>query len=108
MLDFNHRPKIHEQIGALIDAAALPLAALRATGAAEDQALSCLLAGGDDYELLFTAPPAARTQLDALASRLGLPLHRIGHITPQPGQSLLRTADGTCTTLAAVGYDHFT
>ncbi|MEW5885170.1 MAG: thiamine-phosphate kinase [Pseudomonadota bacterium] len=43
-------------------------------------ALTCLLAGGDDYELLCTAPVAARPALERLGRELGLELSRIGRI----------------------------
>lgn len=42
----------------------------------------CLLGGGDDYELLFTAPPNARDSIDLLSQRLSLPLTRIGRMWP--------------------------
>jgi thiamine-monophosphate kinase len=41
-------------------------------------ARDALLHGGDDYELCFTAPVAARKPLQALAAELDLPLHDIG------------------------------
>lgn len=94
-------------VGAVVDAGALPLAALLATGAPGDRALSCLLSGGDDYELLFTAPASMRASVDALSSRLGLPLHRIGRITARTGECLLRTADGQSRAVDKAGYDHF-
>ncbi|ENO85002.1 thiamine-phosphate kinase, partial [Thauera linaloolentis] len=94
-------------VGAVINAGALPLAALRATGAPDDRALSFLLSGGDDYELLFTARADARAGLDALSHRLGQPLHRIGHITAQAGECLLLATDGRRLALDAAGYDHF-
>lgn len=40
----------------------------------------CTLAGGDDYELCFTAPSSARTKIDALSKHLKLPLTCIGTI----------------------------
>ena len=78
-----------------------------ATGAPEDKARACLLAGGDDYELLFTAAASARADIDALSRRLTLPLHRIGRITGRAGECLLRTADGEEQVLHPSGYDHF-
>ena len=52
-------------------------AALRALG---DAALErdCVLSGGDDYELAFTAALEQRAAIEALARELGLPLTRIG------------------------------
>jgi thiamine-monophosphate kinase len=40
----------------------------------------CQLAGGDDYELLFSAPPASRPAIADLAARLELPLWRCGRL----------------------------
>ena len=94
-------------VGAVLDAPSLPLAALLATGAPPSSARHCLLGGGDDYELLFTAAPSTRTELGALAARLGVALHRIGFITTQPGEIVLREADGQRVSLTAAGYDHF-
>ena len=39
--------------------------------ASYEQALSCVLAGGEDYALLFTAPLDLRPKLEALAKRIG-------------------------------------
>jgi thiamine-monophosphate kinase len=64
------------------------------------------LAGGDDYELLFTALPAQRAALAAIAAAGGLTLSRIGTIDPQPGLRIL-AADGRPMTLHARSFDHF-
>lgn len=93
--------------GARIDAARLPLDALRAAGADDTLARRCLLAGGDDYELLFTAPNERRDEVAALAHRHALPLTRIGAITPDRGRITLHEADGTEHELPPRGYDHF-
>ena len=71
-------------VGAELRADALPLsAAARNLRGARDAAL----AGGDDYELLFTAPPERRADIEALARRLGLPLTRIGAIRAEARSS---------------------
>ena len=95
------------RVGARLDAPALPLAPLLAAGATPEIARRCLLSGGDDYELLFTAPAAERATLVALALQLDLPLTRIGGITAAAGQLLLREADGSERAPADNGYDHF-
>jgi len=94
-------------VGALLDAAALPLAPLLAAGADPGLARRCLLSGGDDYELLFTAGAAERETLVALAGRLDLPLTHVGTITPGAGRLLLREADGSARAPVRGGYDHF-
>ena len=93
--------------GAIVETAALPLAALTASGADTALCRRCLLAGGDDYELLFAAPPRHRGAIEALSARLGLPLHRIGEFTRERERLMLREADGTLAAPAAYGYDHF-
>lgn len=64
-------------LAATVEWPLLPLApVLLSVGPAERMA--CSLSGGDDYELCFTAPPAARAAIDAVSARLELPLTRIG------------------------------
>jgi thiamine-monophosphate kinase len=79
-------------VGIVVDAAALPIdAAARSWfeahgGDAETQAI----AGGDDYELLFTARPRWNGRLKAAATHGGVPLTRIGVCTAGPGLVLER------------------
>lgn len=68
--------------------------------------LTCLLNGGDDYELLFTAHPLQRDAVRAAAEAADTPVQRIGRITPQPGLRLLG-ADGQALTLPTRSFDHF-
>lgn len=96
-------------VGARIDVARLPaapwLAAMLGDGRRE-LALACLLAGGDDYELCFTARNLQRDRIDALAREQGLALTRIGKVTAEGG---LVVRDETGVPLAALprAYDHF-
>ena len=66
----------------------------------------CVLAGGDDYELCFTAPSAQRTNLQKLSARAGLPLTCIGTIVAGSGCSV-RTVEGGIMKIRKAGYDHF-
>lgn len=66
----------------------------------------CVLCGGDDYELLFTAPAARGPAIEALGRELGLGLSRVGVIVPQRAGLAIRDADGN-TLPAARGFDHF-
>jgi thiamine-monophosphate kinase len=66
------------------------------------------LAGGDDYELLFTCAPQHDAAVAALGARLGLPLQRIGQILAEPAGSLrVVDAAGADITPARRGFDHF-
>ncbi len=76
----------------------------------QKHALEWCLAGGDDYELLFTAPPAARQALQAIAASTYTTLTRIGSITPLlPNQPALRLLDakGRPMPAAFASFDHF-
>jgi thiamine-monophosphate kinase len=85
-------------------AARLQIPNLPAAGLERD----CLLAGGDDYELLFTAAPGSDKDIAALADKLGLPLTRIGEIIAgPPGDLVLRDDGGSVIAPARRGYDHF-
>ena len=69
-------------------------------------ALECVLAGGDDYELVFTAPPEARNRVKAAAVQTRTPVTRIGRIEAEPG---LRLVDGSGAPVAGrfTSFDHF-
>ncbi len=69
-------------------------------------AVDCLLAGGDDYELCFTAPETKRTEIVQLAQELTIPLTRIGNISEGEGLLLL-DSNGNAITHEKKGYDHF-
>jgi thiamine-monophosphate kinase len=66
----------------------------------------CVLSGGDDYELAFTAPRAQRGALEALAAELKLRLTRIGSIEAGAARVDVRAADGTPLAHRG-GFDHF-
>ena len=64
------------------------------------------LAGGDDYELLFTAPPQALQAVLAAAESSRTPVARIGRINDTGYLKLLRT-NGSELHLSHLGFDHF-
>jgi thiamine-monophosphate kinase len=66
----------------------------------------CLLAGGDDYELCFTAPVERHAQLEKISAQLELPLSCIGQIVAGSGCRVY-AADGSVITTKETGYDHF-
>ncbi len=85
----------------------MPLSGPASRLAAQDPDLPALLAtAGDDYELLFAAPPAATVAIERLAAELNLPITPIGVIEPGAGVRLL-DADGKPVPIAAPGYRHF-
>jgi thiamine-monophosphate kinase len=65
-----------------------------------------VLAGGDDYELCFTAPTGQRNAVLAAAASTGVAVTRIGHIHAEPGLTVL-DAEGQPLPVDKTGYDHF-
>jgi thiamine-monophosphate kinase len=97
------------QVAAELDEALLPCAAASAVPSLDpDLVRRCVLGGGDDYELLFTAPPARTAAILDLGRRLDLPLAAIGRIVAgPPGVILLRGCDGALAPHPPRGFDHF-
>jgi thiamine-monophosphate kinase len=89
--------------GADVESRELPLSAGLCSVAARESRLAYALGGGDDYELLFSAPPAARARIAALDA--GVVLKRIGAISDVPGVRIDGAPPGR---EAGHGFDHFT
>ncbi|MCO5110264.1 MAG: thiamine-phosphate kinase [Burkholderiaceae bacterium] len=66
----------------------------------------CTLAGGDDYELLFTAPAAARAAVAAASQASSTPVTRIGRIEAEPGMRLI-DGQGQPVVHHYTSFDHF-
>lgn len=90
--------------GAEIDMTAVP-ASPAAQQAGERYTLA-RITGGDDYELLFTAPLKAEAGLRAAARRTGVPVARIGRIAARPGVRVLGPG-GEVVPIRAGGWQHF-
>lgn len=68
----------------------------------------CLLAGGDDYELVFTAAAAQRDRIAQLTDILALPLTRIGRVAPgEAGSITLLDEHEQPVDIDRRGFDHF-
>lgn len=94
------------RLGAEIQLDALPVCDFLRGHLAEAALLRCALAGGDDYELCFTAPLVHRAEILQCASTLALPLTRIGKVTEEPGCKVYGS-DGSELHIKESGYDHF-
>jgi thiamine-monophosphate kinase len=71
-----------------------------------EMALDCVLAGGDDYELVFTAPPSARSRVKAAALQSETSVTRIGVIEAAGGLRLV-DATGQPVNRRFASFDHF-
>jgi thiamine-monophosphate kinase len=92
--------------GAELLLANLPRSAAMDRHAATALGLYCLLAGGDDYELCFTAPASRREAVATLSQQLHLRLTCIGKIVTEPGLRVL-DAQGRAVAIEETGFDHF-
>ncbi len=95
------------RIGAVLDVDALPASdALRR--AFDRQTVRTLQsAGGDDYELCFTAPKTARLALESALCACDVSATRIGRITAETEVIHLHDADGAAWSPPRRGYEHF-
>lgn len=72
----------------------------------QSYAINCLLAGGDDYELCFTAQKDKRSKIEALSREMEISLACIGSI--DTGKNLVVLDEkGNPITLERKGYDNF-
>jgi thiamine-monophosphate kinase len=101
-------------LGALIDADAPPKSAALAK-LPPDVQRRCALAGGDDYELCFTAAPEQRAAVEAAAQHAAVRVTRIGTMTSLDSADPKRAvpsiswhhASGAPLNLTLQGFDHF-
>ena len=95
------------RVGAKVHLERMPQAASRAC---PDEALArrCLLGGGDDYELLFTAPQERQETILAISAALDLPLTPIGEILASDDNVPQLLSSGKALALEGrLGFDHF-
>ena len=92
-------------VGATVEVDALPHSAVVA---AMPRALqhTCVLAGGDDYELLFTAPAGQDDAVRAAGERAGVAVTPIGRIEATAGLRLI-DAEGQPIVFTERAFDHF-
>ena len=93
------------QVGATLDVDALPagpILARQETGLRRRYTA----AGGDDYELCFTAPVSSRAAIAELAIACGTPATRVGRIEAEPGLRLV-DANGAALDMKLSSFDHF-
>ena len=92
-------------VAAVVDVDALPRSAVLAAQPMDLQR-ECLLAGGDDYELIFTAPASRRDAVAAAAASAGVAVRRVGRIDAGEGLRLV-DRDGDEVASRFGSFDHF-
>lgn len=93
-------------VAAGIQFAALPVSAHLRPYLMQEVGMHCALAGGDDYELCFTAAVGKHAIIERIARQLALPLACIGSIKTGTGCTVY-AADGKKMSIKESGYDHF-
>ncbi len=99
-------------VSAQIETDKVPLSpAAHAVISSEPSLLETALTGGDDYEILFTAPSDAAETLGSLATECGVPITAIGRIEKPAGSQrpavTLIDAEGRPLTVGQGGWTHF-
>jgi thiamine-monophosphate kinase len=102
--DLGHILK-RSHVGARLDVDALPIGHSLARQPCDLQRRFAL-AGGDDYELCFTAPAAMRDKVHAASQAANVDVTRVGTIETEPGLRLV-DANGMPVALTLSAFDHF-
>jgi len=93
-------------VGAAIEFAAVPCSAELMPLREHALVTRAILAGGDDYELCFTALAGRRSAIEALSGQTGLALTRVGRIVAGKGVVVVDQADKPMSVKDG-GFDHF-
>lgn len=93
-------------VGATLRLADLPRSAILGAQPEAVQQL-CLLTGGDDYELVFTAPADQRERVIEAGHAAATPVYRVGRIEAEPGLRVVDGAGATVSLASLRGFDHF-
>jgi len=110
LADLGHLCEASE-LAAVIEAPRVPLSPARAVLAAHSGHITTVFTGGDDYEILFTAPPEAVNELAELSRTFDVPITAIGRMrAPSIGkQSQITVLDESLEPLVfdRSGWTHF-
>jgi len=99
-------------LDAVVEATRVPLSAAARRAIGDDRSrLEAVLAGGDDYEILFTAPAETAAGIEGLSRETGVPITPIGHMRARRSGSgdpvRMLDATGHAIRLARGGWAHF-
>jgi thiamine-monophosphate kinase len=97
------------RVGAELDSGSIPMStACRAYAEAHRlHPVQLALAGGEDYELLFTVPPHKRSTLERQARARGFRVTCIGAVRPRRFGIQIRSGDGRTRPIPMTSYEHF-
>lgn len=92
------------EVGAEIEISKIPFSNNIRKYYGQDLPIEKILTGGDDYEILFTAPPG-KVEMTALANRSGVALTKIGKVTATL-EIKWKNLDGSEMQFLQAGYRH--
>jgi thiamine-monophosphate kinase len=95
------------RLGAELDYEAVPRSAMLASCPDRALADACLLAGGDDYELLFTASPDKQPAIEAAGRAAEVAVTRIGRVVANAAGVTVVDRAGNPMSVAERGFEHF-
>ena len=97
------------RVGAVIELSALPIssACRRYALSVKQDPVSLALAGGEDYELLFTVPARHRAPFQRAWARQRFRVTRVGRMTAAKEGLRMTLADGRRRPLPVSSYEHF-
>ena len=106
--DTSHLLK-ESQVGAVIHEDHIPLskAYRKYAPSCSKRLVQLALTGGEDYELLFTAPAKNRKRISSLSRTLKIPITLIGEIVPKKDGLVVVKTGGRRYTPSRLGFDHF-
>lgn len=93
-------------VGAQVDADVAGALLAASTAISPEVRRTCTLAGGDDYEFAFTAPPSARDAVEQAGRVASTPVARIGRIEAESGLRIV-DAQGRAVAQRFTSFDHF-
>lgn len=111
LADLGHICEVSE-VSAVIKSKDIPLSvAAQQALSADPSLIAAILAGGDDYEILFTAPADAVSKIGEISRSTGVPVAAIGYIEETSRNTEARVTaldpDGTPMKIVNKGWTHF-
>ena len=95
-------------VSAEVDASSVPIAPeVSLVEGDKEKAFELAVRGGEDFELLFTAPGAKAKELVKLAAECDVVLTRVGKVIERGDSALRLRRDGESIPFASHGFDHF-
>jgi thiamine-monophosphate kinase len=107
LADFGHIAEL-SGVGGILRLDDLPVSPRFRAATASFPSLPCelVLAGGEDYELCFTASSASREKIAALMKKCGVEAAPVGIVTSSP-EVVVHDAAGSLFILSNQGFNHF-